>query len=53
MDFKTEFKPLTVDPDKIYDYSFSMIAEEMGHMIFQKMNGKLSEVSFMLQQTLN
>ena len=30
MDFKTEFKPLTVDPDKIYDYSFAIIAEEMG-----------------------
>ncbi|OKL35233.1 precorrin-8X methylmutase [Domibacillus mangrovi] len=30
MDFKTDFKPLTVDPDKIYDYSFSIIAEEMG-----------------------
>lgn len=30
MDFKTDFKPLTVEPDKIYDYSFSIIAEEMG-----------------------
>ncbi|MDQ0216920.1 precorrin-8X methylmutase [Peribacillus cavernae] len=30
MDFNTDFKPLTVDPDKIYDYSFSIIAEEMG-----------------------
>lgn len=30
MDFKTDFKPLTVEPDKIYDYSFSIIKEEMG-----------------------
>lgn len=30
MDFQTDFKPLTVDPDKIYDYSFSIIAEEFG-----------------------
>ena len=34
MDFKTDFKPLTVDPDKIYDYSFSIIAEEMGEHNF-------------------
>lgn len=34
MDFKTDFKPLTVDPDKIYDYSFSIIAEEMGNHDF-------------------
>lgn len=30
MNFNTDFTPLTVDPDKIYDYSFAMIAEEMG-----------------------
>ncbi|MED4401979.1 precorrin-8X methylmutase [Metabacillus fastidiosus] len=30
MDFKTDFKPLTIEPDKIYDYSFSIIKEEMG-----------------------
>ena len=34
MDFKTDFKPLTVDPDKIYDYSFAIIAEEMGEHDF-------------------
>ncbi|KOS68224.1 precorrin-8X methylmutase [Lysinibacillus contaminans] len=34
MDFKTDFKPLTVDPDKIYDYSFAIIAEEMGEHNF-------------------
>lgn len=36
MDFKTDFKPLTVDPDKIYDYSFSIIAEEMGDHDFSE-----------------
>ena len=36
MDFKTDFKPLTVDPDKIYDYSFSIIAEEMGEHDFSE-----------------
>lgn len=30
MDFKTDFKPLTVDPDKIYEHSFATIAEEYG-----------------------
>ncbi|HWI46713.1 precorrin-8X methylmutase [Rummeliibacillus pycnus] len=30
MDFKTDFKPLTVDPDKIYEHSFETIAEEYG-----------------------
>jgi precorrin-8X/cobalt-precorrin-8 methylmutase len=41
MDFKTEFKPLTVDPDKIYDYSFSIIAEEMGHHYFSEDEWKI------------
>lgn len=36
MDFKTDFKPLTVDPDKIYDYSFAIIAEEMGEHDFSE-----------------
>lgn len=36
MDFKTDFKPLTVDPDKIYDYSFAIIAEEMGEHPFSE-----------------
>ena len=41
MDFKTEFKPLTVDPDKIYDYSFSIIAEEMGSHDFSEDEWKI------------
>ncbi|CAH0166936.1 precorrin-8X methylmutase [Peribacillus sp. RS7] len=41
MDFKTDFKPLTVDPDKIYDYSFSMIAEEMGDHDFSEDEWKI------------
>ncbi|MGE7184943.1 precorrin-8X methylmutase [Peribacillus sp. NPDC006672] len=41
MDFKTDFKPLTVDPDKIYDYSFAMIAEEMGHHDFSEDEWKI------------
>ena len=53
MDFKTEFKPLTVDPDKIYDYSFSIIAEEMGAHDFSEDEWKIVDVLFMLQQTLS
>ncbi|MEK4227959.1 precorrin-8X methylmutase [Solibacillus sp. FSL H8-0538] len=34
MNFNTDFTPLTVDPDKIYDYSFSIIKEEMGEHHF-------------------
>ncbi len=34
MNFNTDFTPLTVDPDKIYDYSFSIIEEEMGEHNF-------------------
>lgn len=34
MNFHTDFTPLTVDPDKIYDYSFSIIEEEMGEHEF-------------------
>ena len=34
MNFNTNFVPLTVDPDKIYDYSFAIIAEEMGEHSF-------------------
>lgn len=34
MNFNTAFTPLTVDPDKIYDYSFSIIKEEMGDHSF-------------------
>lgn len=34
MNFNTDFTPLTVDPDKIYDYSFAIIAEEMGEHPF-------------------
>ncbi|MEK4079842.1 precorrin-8X methylmutase [Solibacillus sp. FSL K6-1126] len=34
MNFNTDFVPLTVDPDKIYDYSFAMIKEEMGEHSF-------------------
>ncbi len=30
MDFKTDFKPLTVAPDNIYEHSFATIAEEYG-----------------------
>jgi precorrin-8X/cobalt-precorrin-8 methylmutase len=41
MDFKTDFKPLTVDPDKIYDYSFAMIAEEMGPHDFSEDEWKI------------
>jgi precorrin-8X/cobalt-precorrin-8 methylmutase len=41
MDFKTEFKPLTVDPDKIYDYSFAIIAEEMGSHDFSEDEWKI------------
>ncbi|MDM5294971.1 precorrin-8X methylmutase [Peribacillus simplex] len=41
MDFKTDFKPLTVDPDKIYDYSFAMIAEEMGNHDFSEDEWKI------------
>ncbi|MFJ7366616.1 precorrin-8X methylmutase [Peribacillus frigoritolerans] len=41
MDFKTDFKPLTVDPDKIYDYSFSIIAEEMGKHDFSEDEWKI------------
>lgn len=36
MDFKTDFKPLTVEPDKIYEYSFAIIAEEMGEQPFSE-----------------
>ncbi|MFC5540310.1 MAG: precorrin-8X methylmutase [Bacilli bacterium] len=31
------FKPITVDPDKIYDYSFAIIEEEMGEHHFSDM----------------
>ncbi|MFJ7307790.1 precorrin-8X methylmutase [Peribacillus frigoritolerans] len=41
MDFRTDFKPLTVDPDKIYDYSFSIIAEEMGNHDFSEDEWKI------------
>jgi precorrin-8X/cobalt-precorrin-8 methylmutase len=41
MDFKTEFKPLTVEPDKIYNYSFSIIAEEMGPHDFSEDEWKI------------
>ncbi|MBB6443936.1 precorrin-8X methylmutase [Bacillus benzoevorans] len=41
MDFKTDFKPLTVEPDKIYDYSFSIIAEEMGPHEFSEDEWKI------------
>lgn len=41
MDFKTDFKPLTVDPDKIYDYSFAIIAEEMGPHQFSEDEWKI------------
>ncbi|AXN41130.1 precorrin-8X methylmutase [Peribacillus butanolivorans] len=41
MDFKTTFKPLTVDPDKIYDYSFAIIAEEMGNHDFSEDEWKI------------
>ncbi|MBM4762983.1 precorrin-8X methylmutase [Bacillus sp. B15-48] len=41
MDFKTDFKPLTVDPDKIYDYSFAIIAEEMGEHSFSEDEWKI------------
>lgn len=34
--FNTKFVPLTVDPDKIYDYSFSIIKEEMGDHPFSE-----------------
>ena len=34
--FNTDFTPLTVDPDKIYDYSFSIIDEEMGEHSFNE-----------------
>ena len=34
MEFRAAFKPLTVEPDKIYEYSFSIIAEEMGEHHF-------------------
>ena len=34
MNFNTNFVPLTVDPDKIYDYSFAIIEEEMGEHSF-------------------
>ena len=53
MDFKTDFKPLTVDPDKIYDYSFSIIAEEMGNHDFSEDEWKIVRGSFMLQRILN
>lgn len=33
-DFNTDFVPVTVDPDKIYDYSFSIIKGEMGEHHF-------------------
>ena len=41
MDFKTDFKPLTVDPDKIYDYSFAIIEEEMGPHDFSEDEWKI------------
>ncbi|MFB6801408.1 precorrin-8X methylmutase [Peribacillus butanolivorans] len=41
MDFKTDFRPLTVDPDKIYDYSFAIIAEEMGNHDFSEDEWKI------------
>ena len=41
MDFKTDFTPLTVDPDKIYDYSFAMIAEEIGPHDFSEDEWKI------------
>ena len=41
MDFKTDFVPLTVDPDKIYDYSFAIIAEEMGDHDFSEDEWKI------------
>ncbi|GLB60174.1 precorrin-8X methylmutase [Cytobacillus sp. NCCP-133] len=34
MNFNTTFVPVTVDPDKIYDHSFSIIKEEMGEHPF-------------------
>ena len=30
MDFKTEFKPLTIQPQEIEEKSFEMITEELG-----------------------
>lgn len=50
MDFRTDFKPLTVDPDKIYEHSFATILEEYIYMILRKMNGKSFVVLFMLQR---
>lgn len=41
MDFKTDFKPVTVDPDKIYDHSFAIIAEEMGPHNFSEDEWKI------------
>lgn len=41
MESKAAFKPLTVDPDKIYDYSFSIIAEEMGDHSFTENQWKV------------
>lgn len=36
MDFKTEFKPLTVQPQEIEDKSFQIITEELGEHPFSK-----------------
>ena len=46
MDFKTDFKPLTVDPDKIYDYSFAIIEEEMGPHDFSEDEWKIVRRSY-------
>ncbi len=46
MNFKTEFVPITVDPDKIYDYSFAIIEEEMGeHHFSDEMASRASNYS--------
>ncbi len=34
MDFRTEFKPLTVQPQEIEEKSFAMITEELGEHSF-------------------
>ena len=41
MDFKTDFKPLTVIRTKFMIIAFQLLLKKWDIMIFQKMNGKL------------
>ena len=53
MDFKTEFKPLTVQPQEIEGISFNMIDSEFGEHNFTEEQYKVVQRVFTLQLILN